>query len=153
MQSYQGCPHSQTNIRQLGAHYIQVTALSAVPRIVCQLRMYVPLVEFMYLVFTQGESHSRRLRSLLCLCDVFWTLLNSLVWWFCVSVRKEQCGSCGKLLSAYRMVNCVCIMYMFAYLHVHYQLCRSYYLWTASCCFWYVVCKSVFITLWAHIKE
>ena len=45
----------------------------------------VPLVEFMYLVFTRmpGESYRRRLRSLLlCLCDVFRTLINSLVCWF-----------------------------------------------------------------------
>ena len=45
----------------------------------------VPLVEFMYLVFTRmpGESYSRRLRSLLCSCHVFHTLINSLVCWFC----------------------------------------------------------------------
>ena len=36
----------------------------------------VPLVEFMYLVFT---SYRRRPRSVLCLCDVFQTLNNSLV--------------------------------------------------------------------------
>ena len=36
----------------------------------------VPLVEFMYLVFT---SYRRRPRSLLCWCDVFRTLINSLV--------------------------------------------------------------------------
>ena len=42
----------------------------------------VPLVEFMYLVFTRmpGESYRRRLRSLLlCLCYVFRALINSLV--------------------------------------------------------------------------
>ena len=42
----------------------------------------VPLVEFMYLVFTcmPGESYRRRLRSLLLyLCYVFWALINSLV--------------------------------------------------------------------------
>ena len=41
----------------------------------------VPLVEFMYLVFTRmpGESYRRRLRSLLYLCSVFRTLSNSLV--------------------------------------------------------------------------
>ena len=42
----------------------------------------VPLVEFMYLVFTRmpGDSYRRRLRSLLwCLCDVFRALINSLV--------------------------------------------------------------------------
>ena len=43
----------------------------------------VPLVEFMYLVFTHvpGESYRRRLRSLLlCLCDDFRALINSLVY-------------------------------------------------------------------------
>ena len=44
----------------------------------------VPLVEFMYLVLTRMpvESCCRRHRSL-CLCDVFWALINSLVCWFC----------------------------------------------------------------------
>ena len=45
----------------------------------------VPLVEFMYLVFTRmsGEHHRRRLKSLLlCLCDVFQAIINSLVCWF-----------------------------------------------------------------------
>ena len=43
-----------------------------------------PLVEFIYLVFTcmPGESYCSWLRSLfLCLCDVFWELINSLVCW------------------------------------------------------------------------
>ena len=42
----------------------------------------VPLVEFMYLVFTHvpGESHCRQLRSfLLYLCSIFRALINSLV--------------------------------------------------------------------------
>ena len=46
----------------------------------------VPLVEFMYLVFTcmPGESYRRRLRSLsLYLCYILWVLINSLVFWFC----------------------------------------------------------------------
>ena len=41
----------------------------------------VPLVEFMYLAFTRmpGESDRRRLRTLLlCLCDDFRALINSL---------------------------------------------------------------------------
>ena len=45
----------------------------------------VPLVEFMYLVFTcmPGESCHRRLRSLLLyLCYVFWAQISSLVGWF-----------------------------------------------------------------------
>ena len=40
----------------------------------------VPLVEFMYLVFTRmpGESYRRRLRSLLlCLCYVYGALIKS----------------------------------------------------------------------------
>ena len=42
----------------------------------------VPLVEFMYLVFTRmpSESYGRRLRSLLLyLCGIFRALINSLV--------------------------------------------------------------------------
>ena len=41
----------------------------------------VPLVEFTHLVFTRvpGESYRRPLRSLLCLCDVFLGLINSLM--------------------------------------------------------------------------
>ena len=49
---------------------------------VCVCVENVPLVEFMYLLFTSmpGESYRRRLRSLLlCLCDVFRALINSLV--------------------------------------------------------------------------
>ena len=45
-----------------------------------------PQVEFMYIAFTcmPGESYCRRLRSLfLCLCDVFWVLINSLACWLC----------------------------------------------------------------------
>ena len=48
----------------------------------------VPLVEFIYLVFTRmpGESYRKQLLSLLfCLCDIFQALINSLVcssWWF-----------------------------------------------------------------------
>ena len=52
----------------------------------------VPLVEFMYLVFTHtpGESYRRRHRSLLlCLCDVFRALINSLVCWFWRKRRAE----------------------------------------------------------------
>jgi len=53
-----------------------------------------PLEEFMYLVFTctpgercpLEESYRRRLRSLLlCLCDVFRALINSLVFLFCMT--------------------------------------------------------------------
>ena len=52
------------------------------PYKVHKLHQDVPLVEFMYLVFTcmPGESYRRRLRSLLLyLCYVFRALINSLV--------------------------------------------------------------------------
>ena len=45
----------------------------------------VPLVEFMYLVFTRmpGDNYQRQLESLLLhLCYIFWVLINSLVFWF-----------------------------------------------------------------------
>ena len=44
----------------------------------------VPLVEIMYPAFTRmpGESHRRRLRSLLYLCYVFRALINSLLYRF-----------------------------------------------------------------------
>ena len=45
----------------------------------------IPLVEFMYLVFTRlpGDSYHRQLRSLMpCLCDVFQALIISFVCWF-----------------------------------------------------------------------
>ena len=46
----------------------------------------LPLVEFMYLVFTRmpGESYCRWFKSLLLyLCYMFWALISSLVCWFC----------------------------------------------------------------------
>ena len=42
----------------------------------------VPLVEFIYLAQMPGVSYCRQLRSLLlCFCDIFWVLINSLVCW------------------------------------------------------------------------
>ena len=52
---------------------------------------HVPLVEFIYLLFTRmpDESYRRRLRSLLlCLCDFFRALSNSFVCWFCTSALR-----------------------------------------------------------------
>ena len=49
---------------------------------------WVPLVDFMSLVFTcmPGESYCRWLRSLLLyLCYIFQVLINALVCWFCTS--------------------------------------------------------------------
>ena len=40
----------------------------------------------MYLVFTRVPCENRRLGSLLCLCDVFWMVTNSLVCRFCTGV-------------------------------------------------------------------
>ena len=67
------------------------------------LTVTVPLVEFMYLVFTcmPGESYGRQLRSLLlCLCDVFQGLTNSLVSWFILlwlgMHRKHACVYANK---------------------------------------------------------
>ena len=59
----------------------------------------VPLVEFMYLVFTRMpcESYRRRLRSLLLYwCVVFRTLINSLVCWLS-SFRIQVNPACQKI--------------------------------------------------------
>ena len=64
----------------------------------------VPLVEFMHLVFTcmPDESYCRQLRSLLlCVHDVFWALINSLVCWFYMDVMVdlvEILKSCPQVL-------------------------------------------------------
>ena len=54
----------------------------------------VPLVEFMYLLFTRmpGESCRRRFRSLsLYSCDVIRVLITSLVCWFRIAIAKFVC--------------------------------------------------------------
>ena len=53
----------------------------------------IPVVEFMYLVFTRmpGESYRRRLRSLLLyLCDDFRALINSLVVLILLEEKEED---------------------------------------------------------------
>ena len=55
----------------------------------------VPLVKFMYLIFTYipGQSYCRRLWSLLlCLCYIFWELINSLMFLF-FSIKKISLSS------------------------------------------------------------
>ena len=55
----------------------------------CALFEDAPLVEFMYLVFIHmpGKSYHRRLGSLLlCLCEVFQALINSLMCLFFVFI-------------------------------------------------------------------
>ena len=55
-----------------------------------QRYIYLPLVEFMYLVFIwmPGESYRRPLRSLLlCLYDVLQALINSLVCWYITDIN------------------------------------------------------------------
>ena len=57
----------------------------------------VPLVEFMYFVFTRmpGESYCRWLRSLLLyLCYIFWVLINSLVCWLWNMVSRPGVSVC-----------------------------------------------------------
>ena len=51
----------------------------------------VPLVDFIYLVFTRmpGRICFRRLRYLLCFSDVFRALLNFLVCWFFPILNKQ----------------------------------------------------------------
>ena len=53
----------------------------------------VPLVAFMYLVFTcmPGESWHRRLGSLLRSCGIFWALFNSPISWFCIFFGFSWC--------------------------------------------------------------
>ena len=79
----------------------------------------ISLVQFMYLVFTHmpGEGYLRHLRSLLlCLCNVFRVLINSLVCWFCMSAL-------GLLLFQIflqtrleiKWKTAVCILYIFFY--------------------------------------
>ena len=53
----------------------------------------VPLMEFMYLLFTRmsGESYRRWLRSLLYMCYIFRALINSLV--CCHSIARLSCIS------------------------------------------------------------
>ena len=68
---------------------------------------HVPLVEFMYLVFTHtpGKNYRMRLRSLLCLCDVFRTLINSLVSvWIQKLIGQSDC----RYLIAF--ISCYCLL-------------------------------------------
>ena len=66
----------------------------------------VPLVEFMSLVFThmRGESYHRQLRSLLlCLCDVFQMLINSLVCWFDLIISGLSVGMAGDTVLTFHL--------------------------------------------------
>ena len=72
--------------------------LTIIYRIIWGSSKDVPLVEFIYLVFTrmQDESYKRRLGSLLlCLCDVFQALIDALVCWFCTSTLVSKWVICG----------------------------------------------------------
>ena len=59
----------------------------------------VPLVEFIYLVFScmPGESYRKQVRSLLFLCYVFWAVINSLVCWFLTCNLKKKIRFSGLL--------------------------------------------------------
>ena len=70
---------------QLGLEIV-LHALTVTPATNSAFPMFtppVPLLLFVCLVFTcmPGESYHRWLRSLLCLCDSFWALINSLICW------------------------------------------------------------------------
>ena len=84
---------------------------------ICSQALYghVPLVEFIYLVFTcmPGESNHRQLRSLLLsLRYVFWVQINFLVGWFCTStpgfVLFQICMVVLSILFFHKMCLNVC---------------------------------------------
>ena len=84
----------RTNLSYACAHLCRRVCLK------CRVRVIedVPLVEFMYLVFTRmpGESYRRRLGSLLLyLCYIFRGLINSLVCWLRTSTDKCWCQQCA----------------------------------------------------------
>ena len=68
-----------------------------------------------------GESYYRRLRSLLYLCYVFRTLINSLVCWFCIHVGRENTNVhfivqrahliLATVFSLQPMPHCLCIIF------------------------------------------
>ena len=64
--------------------------------------MHVPLVEFMYPVFTRmpGESYRRRLGSLLCLCDGFRAPVISLVCLFERLIPDPRASAIGPTAAA-----------------------------------------------------
>ena len=101
---------------------------------------YVPLVEFMYLVFTRmpGESYRWRLRSLLLyLCYVFRTLINSLVLILHLSyfTLLLLCSYVVKLLSY--VVVFVCFrVFSFVFFFVLFFLffAISILVWCIECC-------------------
>ena len=85
----------------------------------------VPLVEFMYLVFTcmPGESYCTGLKSLLLyLCYIFQVLTPSLVCWFWdfnLKERGREGGREGGLCDLSVCGVCVCVVYVwFMCMHV-----------------------------------
>ena len=77
-------PYARSQIPQVIQVYVAMWHLSSAINSLHLLNEDVPLVEFMYLVFTcmPGECYFRWLRSLLLyLCYIFWVLINSLVCW------------------------------------------------------------------------
>ena len=63
-------------------------------------------MELQHLVFTRmpGESYCRQLRSLLlCLCDVFWVLINSLAHWFYSTGTTKNAGNKLQILQMWKM--------------------------------------------------
>ena len=50
-------------------------------------------------------SYRRRLKSLLCLCDVFWVLINSPVGWFCTGCSTNSCKELTFTYTLYRVIQ------------------------------------------------
>ena len=80
------CDESAVNLFSV-LHYVWVWGGPGEPQgnMIISNGWCIPLVEFVYLVFTgtPGESYCRRFTSLLlCLCHVFRALINSLSCWF-----------------------------------------------------------------------
>ena len=55
-------------------------------------------MEFIYFVITRmlGEKNPGRLRSMLSLCGVFWTLINSLLCWYLLTTSRQVTESVWK---------------------------------------------------------
>ena len=104
----------------------------------------VPLVEFMYLVFTcmPGERYHRKLGSLLllCFCDVFRGLINSLVCW-----SHHFVPVCLSLASSARLASVVTVCILRSS-HRPSRWRRSPTCWATRCrstpCRWLMTCTT-----------
>ena len=112
----------------------------------------VPLVEFMYLVFIHmpGESYYRRLRSLLlCLCEVFQALINSLMCF--VFVVVVGCVFCFRVVVVFGgVISVLCENFGFQILSCSiwgFELWRIYFTWTKKYDCWFPACDCALVLL------